>query len=62
LARFHSYRRTKDSAFFIVSLLIAAEAYYFFLDEKVTKNQDRKSFPPLAFTFGPLFCQATARL
>ena len=25
-----------------VSLLIAAVAYYFFLDEKVTKNQDEK--------------------
>jgi len=47
----------------IVSLLIAAVAYYFFLDEKVTKNQDKKILPrsrPLPF--GPVFCQAFTRV
>jgi hypothetical protein len=34
----------------IVSLFIAAEAYYFFLDEKVTKNQVRANAFPLPAT------------
>jgi hypothetical protein len=39
-----------------VSLLIAAGAYYFFLDEKVTKNQDKKILPPSRpLPYGPGF-------
>jgi hypothetical protein len=38
----------------------AQEGFAVLLDQK-TKNQVRKSFSPQAFTFGPLFCQATAR-
>jgi hypothetical protein len=36
---------------FIVSLLLAAGAHYFFLDKKVTKNQDSKkaSLPHMTF-------------
>ena len=42
-----------------VSPLIAAEAHYFFLDEKVTKNQDEKIFPPTRpLPIGPGFSSA----
>jgi hypothetical protein len=38
--------------FINVSPLIAAEAYYFFLDEKVTKNQDEKILPRTILPIG----------
>jgi len=40
--------------------LIAAGAYFFFLDEKETKNQDEKKLQPAGQTPGPLFRQAFA--
>jgi hypothetical protein len=47
----------------IVSLLIAAEATSFCLNTKRSKKiKTEKSFPTRAFTLGPLFCQAPARL
>jgi hypothetical protein len=55
------YEAISDRLFFLnVSPLIAAEGYYFLLDQKVAKNQDKKSFPARAITLGPLFCQAVA--
>jgi hypothetical protein len=52
-----------------IFLLIAAEAYYFFLDEKVAKNQvsQNASLPHIAFTLqsgkttAAIFCPAIAR-
>jgi len=59
--RFYSFALIFGSIHLDIFPLIAAEAYFFFLDKKETKNQDEKKLQPTGQTPGPLFRQAFAR-